>query len=150
MKSWSATVGRLENASGCVHDRISVPFNIFCCHDSPASVGNLRLPGRAIVLTLFVIGVWHLVTRLREYFDHYTYSPKAIRSSIMEDGEKPEQPFSRFSAYTFLLVGYGVSVAIGLVIGWHAQDFFSDLTMLFRTKLKWSNRTCSFFRQRLC
>src|ERR1700675_1692719 len=86
--------------------------------------------GRALVLTLFVIGGGHLVTRLRESFDHYTYSPQSIRSSIMEDGEKPEQPFSRFSAYTFLLVGYGVSIASGLVVGWHAQDFFSDLTML--------------------
>ena len=101
--------------------------------------------GRAIVLTLFVIGVWHLVTRLREYFDHYTYSPKSIRSSIMEDGEKPEQPFSRFSAYTFLLVGYGVSIAIGLVVGWHAQEFFSDLTMLLRHKVEVVQSNMLFF-----
>jgi len=91
--------------------------------------------GRAIVLTLFVIGMWHLVTRLREYFEHYTYSPKTIHSSIMQDDEKPEQPFTRFSAFTFLLVGYGISIGIGLLIGWHAQDFFSDLTMLFRHKV---------------
>ena len=50
----------------------------------------------------------------------------------MRDDEKPEQPFTRFSAYTFLLVGYGLSVGVGLIIGWHAQDFFNDLTMLFR------------------
>ena len=101
--------------------------------------------GRAIVLTLFVIGVWHLTTRLREYLDHYTYSRKSIRSSIMQDGEKPEQPFTRFSAYTFLLVGYGVSVAIGLLIGWHAQDFFSDLTMLFRHKVEVVQSNMLFF-----
>jgi hypothetical protein len=52
--------------------------------------------GRAIVLTLFVIGVWHLATRLREYFAHYTYSPKSIQDSIMREDEKPEQPFTRF------------------------------------------------------
>ena len=101
--------------------------------------------GRAIVLTLFVIGVWHLVTRLREYLDHYTYSRKSARSSIMQDGEKPEQPFTRFSAYTFLLVGYGVSIAIGLLIGWHAQDFFSDLTMLFRHKVEVVQSNMLFF-----
>lgn len=88
--------------------------------------------GRAIVLTLFVIGVWHLATRLREYFEHYTYKPKSIQDSIMRDDEKPEQPFTRFSAYTFLLVGYAVSIGIGLIVGWHAQDFFNGLTMLFR------------------
>ncbi len=93
-------------------------------------------PGRAIVLTLFVIGVWHLVTRLREYFAHYTYTPSAIRGSLMEDGEKPEQPYTRFSAYTFLLLGYGFSVAFGLIVGWHAQEFLSDFSMLLRHKVE--------------
>jgi len=88
--------------------------------------------GRAVVLTLFVIGVWHLATRLREYFAHYTYIPKPIQDSIMRQEEKPEQPFTRFSAYTFLLLGYTLSVGIGLLIGWHTQDFFNDLTLLFR------------------
>jgi curved DNA-binding protein CbpA len=97
---------------------------------------TLGYAGRAIVLTLFVIGVWHLATRLREYFQHYTYRPKSIQDSIMRDDEKPEQPFTRFSAYTFLLVGYAVSVGIGLVVGWHAQDFFNDLTMLFRHRVE--------------
>ena len=47
----------------------------------------------------------------------------------------PEQPFTRFSAYTFLLVGYALSVGIGLYIGWHTQDFFSDITLLFRDRV---------------
>jgi curved DNA-binding protein CbpA len=86
--------------------------------------------GRAIVLTLFVIGVWHLATRLREYFAHYTYRPKSIQDSIMRDEEKPEQPFTRFSAYTFLLVGYVLSIGVGLIIGWHVHGFMNGLTML--------------------
>ena len=49
------------------------------------------------------------------------------------DQEKPApKPFTRFSAYAFLLGGYAVSLGIGLLIGWHAEDFFSDLTLLFR------------------
>ena len=95
--------------------------------------------GRAIVLTLFVIGVWHLATRLREYFAHYTYSPKPIQDSIMRDDEKPEQPFTRFSAYTFLLVGYALSITVGLIIGWHAQGFMSGLTMLLPREVAHSN-----------
>lgn len=91
--------------------------------------------GRAIVLTLFVIGVWHLATRLREYFAHYTYIPAPLQGSIMKDDEEPEQPYTRFSAYTFLLGGYGLSLAVGLLIGWHAQDFFSDLQLLFRHRV---------------
>jgi hypothetical protein len=95
--------------------------------------------GRAIVLTLFVIGVWHLATRLREYFAHYTYTPKLIQDSIMRDVEKPEQPFTRFSAFAFLLVGYALSIGIGLIIGWHAQGFMSGLTMLLPPQVAKTN-----------
>lgn len=91
--------------------------------------------GRVIVLTLFVIGVWHLANRLREYLAHYTYKQQPIQGSIMRDNETPEQPFTRFSAYTFLLVGYALSIGIGLYIGWHTQDFFNDLTLLFRHRV---------------
>ena len=92
--------------------------------------------GRAIVITLFVIGVWHLASRLREYLAHYTYTPKSIQDSIMREEEKPEQPFTRSSAYAFLILGYMVSVGVGLFIGWHAEDFFSDLNMLFRHQVQ--------------
>jgi hypothetical protein len=95
--------------------------------------------GRAIVLTLFVVGVWHLATRLREYFAHYTYRPKSIQDSIMRDDELPEQPFTRFSAYAFLLVGYAVSIGVGLVIGWHTQGFISGITMLVPREVVHSN-----------
>ena len=91
--------------------------------------------GRVIVLTLFVIGVWHLANRLREYITHYTYKPKLIQGSIISQDAAPEQPFTRFSAYTFLLVGYALSVGIGLYIGWHTQDFFNDMTLIFRHRV---------------
>ena len=98
----------------------------------PQLWGTLGFVGGAIILTLFVIGVWHLATRLREYFNHYTYRPKARQPSIMRDDEKPEQPYTRLSAYTFLLVGYGLSVALGLLIGWHAQEFLNGMSVFFR------------------
>lgn len=92
-------------------------------------------PVRAIVVTLFVIGIWHLGSRLREYFAHYTYAPKPLQGSIMREDEKPEQPFTRFSAYSFLILGYAASIGIGLIIGWHTQDYFSDLNMLVRYRV---------------
>jgi curved DNA-binding protein CbpA len=87
--------------------------------------------GQAIVIVLFLIGVWHLASRLREYFAHYTYTRRPVRSSLMRDDEKPEQPFTRFSAFAFLVVGYAISVGLGLLIGWHAEDYFS-ISLLFR------------------
>jgi hypothetical protein len=93
---------------------------------------SFGLAGKAILTTLFMIGVWHLIRRLREYIRHYTYKPDEIHYSITREGREPDQPFTRFSAYAFLLGGYMVSLGIGLFIGWHAQDFFADLTLLFR------------------
>src|SRR5262249_27270843 len=93
---------------------------------------SFELVGRAILATLFIAGVSHLIRRLREYFQHYTYKPDSIHYSITEEGNSPSQPFTRFAAYAFLLGGYGVSLGLGLLIGWYAQDFFSDLTLLFR------------------
>ena len=86
--------------------------------------------GRAIVLTLFAIGVWHLATRLREYFAHYTYRPKSIQDSIMTEDEEPQQPFTRSAAFGFLLVGYALSLGVGLLIGWHMQGYASGITLL--------------------
>jgi hypothetical protein len=91
--------------------------------------------GRVVALTLFVIGVWHLANRLREYLAHYTYKPNPIQASIISEVEAPEQPFTRFSAYTFLLVGYALSIGIGLYIGSHTQDFFGDLRLLFQHRV---------------
>jgi len=93
---------------------------------------SFGLAGRAILLTLFMTGVWHLIQRLREYLRHYTYRPDEIDYSITREGKEPDQPFTRFSAYAFLLGGYVLSLGIGLFIGWHAEDFFADLTLLFR------------------
>ncbi len=88
--------------------------------------------GRAILVTLFAAGLWHLISRLREYFQHYTYKPETIHYSITQDEEAESKPFTRLSAYAFLVGGYMLSVGVGLLIGWKAQDFFSDLTLLFR------------------
>src|SRR5437879_2539609 len=93
---------------------------------------SFGLAGRAILVALFMTGVWHLIRRLREYFRHYTYRPDEVHYSITREEKEPAQPFTRFSAYAFLVGGYVVSLGIGLFIGWHAQDFFSDLTLLFR------------------
>ena len=93
---------------------------------------SFGLVGRAILIALFMTGVWHLIRRLREYFRHYTYKPDDFHYSITSEEQKPAQPFTRFSAYAFLVGGYVVSLGVGLFIGWHAQNFFSDLTLLFR------------------
>jgi curved DNA-binding protein CbpA len=95
---------------------------------------SFHLVGRAVMLTLFAIGLWHLAVRLKACFEHYTYKPKSIHDSIIntEDG-KPEKPFTRFTASTFLILGYAASLAAGLFVGSHAHyvTIFNDLPYLF-------------------
>ena len=93
---------------------------------------SFGLAGRAVLVALFMTGVWHLGSRLREYFRHYTYKPDDLHYSITQEENPSPKPFTRFSAYAFLIGGYVVSLVIGLFIGYHSQDFFSDLTLLFR------------------
>jgi curved DNA-binding protein CbpA len=92
----------------------------------------LSLAGRAIIVALFLVGIWHLATRLREYLAHYTYRPEPIQASIISGVKVPEQRFTRVSAYAFLIGGFAASLGLGLFMGWHAESFFSDLTLLFR------------------
>jgi len=93
---------------------------------------SFGVAGKAIMAILFTVGVWHLISRLREYITHYTYRPDDINYSITSEEKEPDQPFTRFAAYAFLLGGYLISLSIGLLIGWRAEGFFSDLTLLFR------------------
>ena len=140
MKSSKEIGKRAVNGNGPSFTTVSLFLStFFVAMIKPHLWETFDYAGRAIVLTLFVIGVWHLATRLREYFAHYTYRPKSIQDSIMRDEEKPEQPFTRFSAYTFLLVGYAVSIGVGLIIGWHAQGFMSGLTMLLPREVTHTN-----------
>ncbi|MDQ3805275.1 MAG: DnaJ domain-containing protein [Acidobacteriota bacterium] len=95
---------------------------------------RFELFGRAVLLALCAIGLWHLAVRLKSCFEHYTYQPKSIHDSIInaEDG-KPPKPFTRFTASTFLILGYAASLAVGLFIGEQARHvtLFEDLPYLF-------------------
>ena len=94
---------------------------------------SFQLVGRAVMLMLFLIGLWHLAVRLKACFEHYTYKPKSIHDSLMNAEEKSEKPFTRFAASAFLVLGYLASLAAGLYIGSHAHYvvIFNDLPYLF-------------------
>ncbi|HYY43247.1 MAG TPA: J domain-containing protein, partial [Pyrinomonadaceae bacterium] len=80
---------------------------------------SMNIPVRAVMVTLFLLGLWQLYTRLRAGYDRYTYQPKSIHDSIMREAEKPDKPFTRFAASTFLVGGYMTSLAAGLFVGSH-------------------------------
>lgn len=78
---------------------------------------NSRVIGKIVLLTLFVVGMLHLIKRLRSGFERYTYDAENLHNSILEDFEPETKPYSRAKAITFLVVGIGLSLSIGLLIG---------------------------------
>jgi hypothetical protein len=94
------------------------------------------LTGRAVVIALFILGLWHLLSRLREYIERYTYQPPPVQYSIMNGVESPEKPFTRFKAFAFLIGGYLISVAAGLFAGAHAEYIIGDLAVFFDQNIR--------------
>jgi curved DNA-binding protein CbpA len=100
----------------------------------PAFWYNFQLVGRAVVITLFSIGLWHLAVRLKACFEHYTYNPKSIHDSLINaDLGESDKPFTRFAASTFLILGYLLSLASGLYVGSVMKyvAIFNDINYLF-------------------
>lgn len=89
------------------------------------------LTGRTVLVALFVIGLWHLLSRLREYIERYTYQPPPVQYSIMNGVEQQDKPFTRSRAFAFLIIGYLISVAAGLFAGAHAEYIIGDLAIFF-------------------
>jgi curved DNA-binding protein CbpA len=101
----------------------------------PPFWNSLQLFGRAVLITLFTIGLWHLAVRLKACFEHFTYKSKTSihDSTINAEESKPDKPFSRFTASTFLIVGYVASLLCGLYAASVMNYFviFKDLPYLF-------------------
>src|SRR5437660_4315434 len=45
---------------------------------------SFDVAGKAILATLFMMGVWHLIRRLREYIAHYTYKRSEEHTSELQ------------------------------------------------------------------
>ena len=90
----------------------------------PTFFTNSAIVGKIVLLSLFVAGVIHLVGRLREAFDRYTYD-QTIHDSILEDNVPEAKPYSRFTAISFIVLGFVASLGVGLLIGNYFELFIS-------------------------
>lgn len=87
------------------------------------------LLGKSILLGLFVVGVWHLLRRLRIGYQRYTRtSSRMLHDSVLrEDDDEEEKPFSRLSATAFLCVGVVVSLGVGMLIGKYLEMIITSM-----------------------
>ncbi|MCB1023310.1 MAG: J domain-containing protein [Acidobacteria bacterium] len=89
----------------------------------PLFWSNSTIVGRIVLLTLFGVGILHLLKRLQAGFERYTYSSDNIHDSLLEELEEETRPYSRLAAIVFLVGGVFVSVGIGLLIGSFLESF---------------------------
>ena len=100
---------------------------------------SFQFPGRVILLTLFLLGVWHLAARVRAAFAHYTYQPRPIHDSIINPEDQPDKPYTRATAWAFLFVGVALSILVGLVVGEYIRINYTlllRLPLFFDTNIK--------------
>ena len=92
----------------------------------PAFWSRSEIIGKIVLLTLFVIGVLHLVKRLHAGFVRYTYSAAPnLHDSILEEIEEETKPYSRHAAVSFIVIGLVISLGIGLLVGNYLEYFIA-------------------------
>lgn len=83
--------------------------------------------GQIVIVALFIIGIIHLIGRIRDGFERYTETDdNNIHESILDDGERKERPYNRLVAGTLLASSVLVAFGIGLFLGWQ-WDFAQNL-----------------------
>ncbi len=98
---------------------------------------NMQIIGKIILLVLFVVGLVHLVSRLRKGFERYTYRDENLHDSILEEVEPIKKPYTRFAAACFLIVGIVASLGLGLLIGGILDmSISSQMSSFFASSLK--------------
>ena len=98
---------------------------------------NMQIIGKIIMFSLFAAGLIHLIGRLRSGFERYTYRDENIHDSILDDNEPATKPYSRIKAISFLIVGVGISLGIGLLVGNYLEFLIgSSMPKMFSHSLR--------------
>lgn len=97
----------------------------------PQFWSNSNALGKIALFTLFVVGGLHLLKRLQNAFERYTYSPEDIHDSILRGIEEEQRPYSRTVGIVFVVGGVAASLAIGVfsraIFGLEPDSFLPSL-----------------------
>jgi hypothetical protein len=78
--------------------------------------------GLVVCFILFGLGMWELVKNVRFSLKYYTADDDST-ISLMHPPDVPDKPFTREEAWAFLIVGYLVSLGLGLLISYVVGGF---------------------------
>jgi hypothetical protein len=92
--------------------------------------------GKIIIVSLFIAGIIHMVGRLRDGYEYYTYDDEDLHESILDENEPRIKPYSRTGATLFLMAGLILSFCIGLFIGSYVDFSFAAASSMFSSDLR--------------
>ena len=92
--------------------------------------------GKIVLVSLFIGGVIHVIGRVREAFERFTYNDDELHESILDDQERKVKPFSRLFAGSFLVAGMLFSFAVGLLIGSYIDLSNVSMSAIFARGLR--------------
>jgi hypothetical protein len=102
----------------------------------PVIFVNSEIIGKLIIVSLFIVGIIHLVGRIREGFIRYTEVDDNIHDSILDGNERKVKPYSRIGAAAVLIGGFLLCLGAGYVIGTQLDFAAMSLPSMFSTELK--------------
>ena len=73
--------------------------------------------GRIIIISLFIVGIIHIVGRVRDGFERYTEPDDDIHESILDENERKHKPYSRLAVAGILIGSVLLCLLAGLLIG---------------------------------
>jgi hypothetical protein len=72
---------------------------------------------RIALVTLSVVGLLHLIGRMREALERFGYDDQAIHESVLDETELPHRHWSRYSLLAIIFIGTAACLGLGLAIG---------------------------------
>lgn len=102
----------------------------------PKIFSETSMIGKTIVIALFIVGVIHLVGRIKDGFERYTFDEELLHESIFDDNEPKPRPYSRWTATVFLTGGLLFSFGLGYIVGLNVDFISASMPTLFSTELK--------------
>ena len=92
--------------------------------------------GKIIIVSLFVVGIIHIIGRIRDGFERYTDAEDDINDSIFDETARQKKPFPRFAAAAILAVGFLLCLGVGYLIGTQIAFPSPSTLSMFSTSLE--------------
>lgn len=102
----------------------------------PKIFAETTVIGRVIVVAFFIVGIIHLVGRLKDGFERYTFDEELLHESIFDENEPKPRPYSRWIATVFLAGGVLISFVVGYFIGANVDFVAISMPTWFSPELK--------------